>query len=57
MKTYEVTVRDAGGFVFSFDYKANDPAGAVQEFKKGAKRAGIRSFRKIKVLEVNEAKR
>ena len=51
---YEVTVRDALGFVFTFEYIVSSESEARRAFREAMKKAGKPRQKKIKILEVRK---
>jgi hypothetical protein len=53
MNTYEVTVKDAAGHTFTFTYKTASGSEARAEFRRRARKGGIRKLKNVKIIEVN----
>ena len=53
---WDVIVQDGTGHTFGFSYVASSAAEAVAIFKQRARRAGIKKFRHIKIIQVERVR-
>lgn len=52
--SWEVIVRDGTGHTFVFNYRASSQSEAISEYKRAARRAGIKKFKNIKIFKVEK---